>query len=228
MIKFVFLDLDDTIFDFHKAEKAAVSKTLEEFGIEANEAVVLRYSEINKQMWQRLERGELTREEVLVERFRSLFSELGVSCNANGVRKRYEELLAIGHYYIEGAHELLEELYGKYSLYLASNGTARVQNSRIASSDISKYFNEIFISEEIGYNKPSADFFRLCFERIDGFSKDEAIIVGDSLSSDILGGINAEIKTCLFNPHGKENKTDIKPHYEIRALSELPLLLSKI
>ncbi len=228
MIKFVFLDLDDTIFDFHKAEKIAVSQALSDFGVVPTEATVVRYSEINKIMWQRLERGELSRDEVLVERFRVLFEELGATAPYDKVRERYEELLSIGHYFVNGALELLDALSGEYRLFLASNGTARVQNKRISDSPIPKYFEKIFISEEIGYNKPSPEFFRLCFEKIDGFVADEAIIIGDSLSSDIQGGINAKIKTCLFNPKRKENKTSVIPDFEISSLNELPNLLKRL
>ncbi len=225
MIRFVFLDLDDTIFDFHKAERIAIAATLEEAGIEPKPETLTRYSEINAEMWRRLERGELTREEVLKERFRALFRELGISADAARTKKTYEEKLSVGHYFMPNAHEILEKLYGKYRLFIMSNGTAHVQDSRIGSSDIPRFFEKIFISEKVGYNKPASEFFDACFAEIEEFSRNEAIIVGDSLSSDIAGGINAGIKTCLFNPHGKENKTDIFPDFEIKELTELPCLL---
>ena len=228
MIKTVFLDLDDTLFDFHKAEAIALSGMLEEIGVTPSEKLLTRYSEINKLQWQRLERGEVTREEVLVERFRIFFLEFGIVRDANEARKIYEHRLGIGHYFIDGAEELLRTLYGKYELYLASNGTARVQRGRIESSGIEKYFKEIFVSQNIGYNKPSKEFFNYCFARIAGFKKDEAIIVGDSLSSDILGGINAGIKTCLFNPKKKPLAGSVIPDYEITALGERPKLLEQI
>ncbi len=228
MIKTVFLDLDDTLFDFHKAEALALAGMLDEIGVSPTEERLARYSEINKLQWQRLERGEVTREEVLVERFRIFFSEFGIVCDAREARRIYEHRLGIGHYFIDGAEELLRALYGKYDLYLASNGTASVQRGRIESSGIEKYFKEIFVSQNVGHNKPSKEFFDYCFSRIDGFKKDEAIIVGDSLSSDILGGINAGIKTCLFNPKKKPTVGSVIPDYEITALGELPKLLELI
>ena len=228
MIKFVFLDLDDTILDFKLAEKIAISGTLSELGIEPTDEITSLYSEINKSCWERLERGEYTREEVLYKRFEILFDRLCVNIEPSVAKKMYETRLGIGHYFIPGAPELLEELKDKYELYITSNGTARVQAGRIESSGISKYFKEIFVSENLGVNKPSALFFDRVFERIDGFDKRLAIIVGDSLSSDILGGINAGIKSCWFNPHRKENKTSYEADYEIDSLSRLPSLLENI
>lgn len=228
MIKNVLLDLDDTIFDFHKAEKIALSKTLESLGVEPTDEVCARYSEINASLWRRLERGEMEREEVLVSRFGMLFEEIGADCEALEARRRYEKNLSVGHYFVEGAVSLLDSLFGKYKLYLASNGTAAVQIPRIDSSPIEKYFDGIFISEIVGFNKPDARFFKRIFENIGGFSREETIIVGDSLSSDILGGKNVGIKTCLFNPKAREISGEIQPDFEIRALSELPALLESL
>ena len=227
MIKHVFLDLDDTIFDFHKAERIAIAGTLSMLGVEPTDATLKRYSEINRSQWELLERGELTRERVLVRRFELLFKELGIEDRSVEARRNYESRLAIGHYFMEGAEELLDALYGKYRLYLASNGTKAVQDGRIASSGISKYFDRIFISQEVGYDKPSPLFFDACFAAIDGFKRDEAIIVGDSLTSDIKGGINAGIRTCHFNVKGTEYK-DVIPDYTVTKLSELPKLLESI
>lgn len=228
MIKNVLLDLDDTVFDFHLAEKKALTKTLDFLGVEPTEAVTSRYSEINASLWRKLELGELSREEVLVSRFKLLFDEIGASCDALEARKSYEKNLSLGHYFIDGAPELLETLFGKYKLFLASNGTAAVQIPRIESSTIEKYFDGIFISEIVGFNKPDARFFERIFASIKDFSKDETIIVGDSISSDIKGGKNAGIKTCLYNPRGKEITGEVLPDFEINSLSELSVLLSKI
>ena len=119
----------------------------------------------------------------------------------------------------------METLYGRYRLYLVTNGTTCVQKGRIASAGIAKYFEEIFISEEIGYDKPSARFFEYCFSRIPDFSRDRAVIVGDSLTSDIQGGINAGIRTIWFNPKGQADDADIRPDLVVGSLSEIPALL---
>ena len=225
---FVLLDLDDTILDFHKAEANAVSKTLLQLGIEPRESTVQRYSQINAGRWELLEQGLITREEVLTSRFEMLFAELGVERSGTEAQKIYEELLGKGHWFMPGAEELLEALYGKYPLYIVSNGNLSVQEGRIASSGIAKYFGEIFISQQIGFDKPRKEFFDACFARIPGFDRERSIIVGDSLSSDIRGGINAGIKTCWYNPRGKAAREDIRPDYSIAELNELPGLLSEI
>ena len=161
MIRNILLDLDDTLLDFGVAEHAALMRTFEDFGILADEAVMRRYSQINSNCWRRLERGEISRSEVLIGRFRALFAEMALPGRAEEVNARYEEYLAREHAFVPGAPALLEALYGKYRLYIVSNGTAKIQYSRIAGADIGKYFDGIFISEEIGYDKPDRAFFFL-------------------------------------------------------------------
>lgn len=228
MIRYVLFDVDDTLLDFGKAEAAAIRKTFERIGISVTDELIRRYSEINAQQWSRFEKGEITREKLLTERFDILFSELGINVPSEMAQASYEYLLGIGHYFVDGAEELLEALKDKYELYIVSNGNASVQDRRLKSAGIIPYFKDIFISERVGFNKPSAEFFEACFERIPGFEKDKAVIVGDRLSSDILGGINAGVKTCWFNPRGDAPDPDIPADYEIKHLSELPALLESI
>ena len=227
MIKHIFLDLDDTLLDFHLAEKIAMRQTFLAMGVPNDDETLARYSEINRSCWERLERGEWTRREVLVGRFKLLFGELGLDVDAEATQQMYEDKLCIGHYFLEGAEALLDNLYGKYRLYITSNGTARVQDSRIASADIARYFDGIFISQRVGADKPSPIFFERVFAAIPGFKREEAIIVGDSLTSDIAGGRDAGIKTCLYNPQGRAEREDIAPDYEIKSLDDLiPILES--
>ena len=228
MIKNILLDLDDTILDFHKAEKIALSATLRKIGIEPTDEVLSLYSQINRRHWKLLEAQKLTRHEVLHGRFTELFATIGVKGDCYEAQRIYEWELGTGHYFLEGAEELLDTLYEKYDLYLASNGTDIVQTRRIASANIGHYFKELFISQRLGYDKPNPEFFRLAFEKIENFKKEETVIIGDSLSSDILGGINAGITTVWFNPHGSEATGSIKPDYTVKRLDEIPALLEKI
>ena len=228
MYKFLFIDLDDTILDFHKAEKIALSRTLESFGVVPTDEVCARYSQINRDHWERLERKELTREQVVVGRFRVLFQELGVDADPALCADRYAHNLGIGHYFLPGAPEAVEALSKKYRLYLASNGTASVQAGRLKSANISHFFEDIFISQDMGADKPAKAYFDRCFARIPDFDPAQTMIVGDSLTSDIQGGINAGITTCWVNPSHSPGRTDIRPDYEIEALSQLPALLDKI
>ena len=227
MIEFLFLDLDDTILDFHKAERIALSKTIRDFGVEPTEDVLTLYHGINKWHWEQLELGTMTRDEVLVNRFGVLFGRLGKEVDATACARAYEKNLSIGHYFLPGAEEAVDALSKKYRLFLASNGTASVQKGRMTSANLYRFFETVFVSQEIGYNKPSLDYFNACFATITDFDKEKAIMVGDSLSSDIKGGINAGIKTVWVNPDHKDCG-DIKPDYEIEALSQLEALLENL
>ena len=227
MIEFLFLDLDDTILDFHKAERIALSKTIRDFGVEPTEEVLALYHTINKWHWEQLELGTLTRAEVLVNRFGVLFEKLGVSVEPEACARAYEKNLSIGHYFLPGAEEAVKRLHKKYRLFLASNGTATVQHGRMTSAGLYPYFEQVFVSQEIGFNKPSREYFDGCFSRIEGFDPEKAMIVGDSLTSDIRGGINAGIRTVWVNP-GRGDCGDIRPDYEIEALHQLEKLLEEL
>ena len=224
MIEFLFLDLDDTILDFHKAERIAISKTIREFGVEPTEEILDLYHGINKWHWEQLELGKLTRAEVLVNRFGVLFERLGVAVDAPQCAKVYEVNLSQGHWFLPGAEEAVDRLSKKYRLFLASNGTAVVQKGRMTSANLYRFFETVFVSQEIGHNKPSKEYFDACFAAIPGFDRKKAMIVGDSLSSDIKGGINAGLKTVWVNPEHKDCGS-IRPDYEIEALSQLEALL---
>ncbi len=228
MIKAVLLDSDDTILDFTLAEHIALKKTLAEVGIEPKDETIALYSEINKRHWEMLERGELTRAEVLTQRFDRLFEALGIDGDSAATQASYEHNLSIGHYFIPGAVELLESLYGKYKLYMVTNGNEKVQVPRLKSADIGHFFEEIFISQRIGFDKPRIEFFDRCFAQMPEYEKDEMIIIGDSLTSDIQGGINAGIHTCWFNPRGKQGREDIVPEFMVKSLDEIPELLESV
>ena len=227
MIEFLFLDLDDTILDFHKAERIALSKTIRDFGLEPTDEVLDLYHHINKWHWEQLELGTMTRDQVLVNRFGVLFDKLGKTVDAAGCAKAYEKNLSIGHYFLPGAEEAVDRLSKKYRLFLASNGTASVQKGRMTSANLYRFFEQVFVSQEIGHNKPSLDYFRACFDRIEDFDPEKAIMVGDSLTSDIRGGSNAGIRTVWVNPN-HQSCGDIQPDYEIEYLSQLEALLETL
>ena len=229
MIRTVFLDLDDTILDFGRGERKALCRTLLDLGINPSPELVARYVEINIGLWRAFERREIDREEVLVGRFRRLFSEFNIMASAEAAEESYEKYLSMEHDFLPGAEQMLKDLYndGRYSLYMATNGNPAVQWPRIKDTDIGKYFKDIFISYDFGVGKPNREFFERCFERIEDFKPEEAIIIGDSLTSDIKGGINAGIKTCHFN-HRNHAYSDIIPDYEIKNMSELKALIDSI
>ena len=225
-LEFLFLDLDDTILDFHKAERIAIAKTIRDFGVEPTEEVLELYRGINKWHWEQLELGNLTRAEVLVNRFGVLFEKLGRDVDAVACARAYEKNLSIGHYFLPGAEEAVDRLSKKYRLFLASNGTASVQKGRMTSANLYRFFETVFVSQEIGHNKPSKAYFDACFATIADFDPEKAIMVGDSLTTDIKGGITAGIKTVWVNPDHLDCG-DIRPDHQIEALHQLEALLEE-
>ena len=228
MLKYILFDLDDTIFDFTKAERVAITEVFEKIGIEPSEKNIERYCEINRECWGMLERGEMTREEIVVLRFDRFFSEFNLDFSPKMTQEMYVRALGSHHYFIEGAENVLSALSKKYKLYAVTNGLFAVQSPRIRDARLDRFFDGYFISEDIGFSKPRVEFFDIAFSKTEGFEKEKAIIVGDSLQSDILGGKNAGVRTCYYNPNNKENKGKIIPDYEIKKLSELPRLLEEI
>ena len=228
MFEYLFLDLDDTILDFHKAERIAIGKVMQHFGVEPTEERRSRYHEINKWHWHQLELKNMTRDEVLEGRFAVFFTELGIPVDKFAVARLYEEYLSQGHWFMPGAEEAVEALSKKYRLFLASNGTASVQKGRMTSANLYRFFEISFVSQEIGHNKPSPAYFEAAFSQIPGFDKSKCLMVGDSLTSDIRGGINAGIHTCWVNPSHTPGREDIKPDYEIEYLHQLEALLEAL
>ena len=228
MIEFLFLDLDDTILDFHKAEQVAISATFRSFGIEPTPEVLARYSQINKECWHKLELGLWDREQVLVRRFELLFAEYGITQEGTPVARAYEKNLGIGHWFLPGAEAAVEALSQKYRLFLASNGTASVQKGRMTSANLYRFFEVVFVSQELGANKPAKEFFERATAQIPDYDASRAMMVGDSLTSDILGGIRAGMKTCWVNPKHLPADPAIPADYEIESLAQLETLLESL
>ncbi len=228
MIEFIFLDLDNTILDFNRAEDNAIRKTLKTLtGYDVSDEVVALYCRINRSLWEALERGELDRETLRGRRFELLFEQLGVHPSVNMAKSVYDHHLSAGHYFIEGAPAALANLSRKYPLYLVSNGSRNIQQPRLESSGIKRFFKGIFLSEDIGTEKPDKAFFEACFAGIPDFDPTRAIIVGDSLTADIKGGINAGMTTCWFNAKQLPPREDIIPDYTVSSWSELPHVLQQ-
>lgn len=216
----VFLDLDNTIFDFSLTEKKAVSKTLFENGLPSDGETASLYSKINQFYWEKYERNEIEKTEIFVNRFKTLFEKIGVEADAQKVSEDYFNNLSKGHDLIDGALDILEYLKGKgYFLCATTNGVSKTQFRRIKEADIGKYFDIICVSEDIGFQKPDKNYFETVITRCHEKDKEKILIIGDSMSSDVLGGINAGIDVCWFNP--KMAKPKYKTKYEIKKLSEI-------
>ncbi len=215
------IDLDDTILDFHASEARAIRLTLTEMGVDATDEVVKLYSRINDEEWKKFERGETTREILVVHRFRRLYEALGVERDALATKKIYEIRLGDDPIFLSGAKDALAALAAQYDLYLVSNGTCIVQDRRVRDGDLERYFKGIFISERVGFNKPHRDFFDHVFGCIGEDRRATAAIVGDSLTSDILGGINAGIKTIWVNTRGNAPREGIVPDVTVACLKDV-------
>ncbi|MFX3635723.1 MAG: YjjG family noncanonical pyrimidine nucleotidase [Candidatus Pristimantibacillus sp.] len=218
----ILFDVDDTLFDFPKAEAHALSSSFEEFGIQDKDAAfVTHYHTINKQLWNEYEQGLITPGELKVERFNRFISSNNLGLNAVDFSNRFLNYLGEGAFLLDGAAELCNHLCGQCRLAVITNGFREVQLSRIQKAGIADCFEHIIVSEETGYQKPHIGIFDYAFQKLNISDHSKVLIVGDSLTSDIQGGINYGIDTCWYNPLGKHNTTAIKPTYEIKQLSEL-------
>ncbi|MBQ3265892.1 MAG: YjjG family noncanonical pyrimidine nucleotidase [Ruminococcus sp.] len=216
----VLLDADETVYDFKLAEKTAVSLTLSQFGVEPTDEVVSLYSDINLGCWKALERGELSRDDLKPTRFRNLFEAIGAEpADFIAVNDTYEGFLAEQAFLLDGALEFVKKLHKHCKIYLATNGLTIPQTGRFNRAAVKPYVDGIYISEQIGVSKPDKAYFDYIFRDLDITDKSRVIMVGDSLTSDMLGGRNAGLTTCLYL-NGKEPTGSELCDYEIRAYDE--------
>ncbi|MBQ1186861.1 MAG: YjjG family noncanonical pyrimidine nucleotidase [Clostridia bacterium] len=197
-------DADETLLDFPAAEKAALGKVCEKFGIEFSEEIRATFSRINLALWKQLEKGLITRDLIRIRRFEQFAEHFGIKADASEMAVYYVECLSTFAILLDGAEELCKTLSENYELYIITNGIGTVQQQRLAKSGLLPYFKGVFISEEVGSQKPQKKFFDHVLTHINEKDKNKICVVGDSMSSDILGGINAGLDTCFFNPWGRE------------------------
>lgn len=225
MYKILLFDLDDTILDFKAAEAAAITKVLETYGCAASPGLLEDYSSINLSLWEKLERREINIDEVLHSRFEIFFRTLGKTVSGPQAESVFRRVINEHAQLIPGAAELLAKWGRRCDIYAISNGLYETQVSRLAKAGIIGLFRELYISETVGVNKPDPRFFSYVAQQIPAFDPTDALIIGDSLTSDIRGGHNAGIATCWFNPLHLSNLTSLRPDYEIHALSQLDAIL---
>ncbi len=218
-------DADNTLLDFSRSEHDALAECLISRGIEPTEQRIARYSAINDVHWKRLEQGLTTREQLRVDRFSVFFGELGVAFDPEQMADDYMAALSQKAYMMPGAEELIEHLAGKCRLFIITNGIDSVQNARFNVTPMAKHFEGVFISEELNSAKPEKHFFDCVAAAVPGFDPADALVIGDSLTSDIRGGINAGIDTCWFNRRGIAAPADMNITYTVRDLSEIEAIL---
>ena len=219
-------DLDDTLLDYGIAEDHSLKQLFTDFNLKLTPNVKRTFQEYNVGMWQRYERNELTWDQLMDHLFADYF-KVYHKLNVPGGKtiKTYLTYLSNNHQLIPGTRTLLEYLKNKnYRIFAVTNGQKIVQDKRLKDAHLLQYFNDVFISQVIGVQKPSKEMFDYVLKQIDGNST-STLMIGDSLSSDIQGGVNAHLDTVWFNPHSLHNTTRLKPTYEVHRLTELKELL---
>ncbi|MFV0413090.1 MAG: YjjG family noncanonical pyrimidine nucleotidase [Oscillospiraceae bacterium] len=216
-------DLDGTLLDFAVAEREAVEKTLQKFSLPSGPETVELFSSINASLWAALERGEIKKDKLAVQRFTQLLQQLGAEGDAIKMNNEYLTNLSAVAIPMPGAEEMLAELAEFATLAVVSNGVQRVQLSRLKKSGLLPYFDEVFVSEKLGVTKPSPRFFDLSLKALGIANRGKVLVIGDSLTADIQGGINAKLATCWCNYANAENTTAIKPTYTVRDFSQIKL-----
>ena len=214
-------DADGTLWDFNASARISIEEGFKRRGLVYSDYVFERYDVINNGLWERYERGEIARDRVLVERFEILFDELGIQEDAAAFENEFRKGLEEHPIWMDGAEELLLKLRPAYEIYIVTNGVASTQRRRIALTGLDRYVDDIFISEEVGAQKPQQAYFDHVLAHIGPCDKNEVLLIGDSLSADILGANRAGIPACWFNPGSQPLRGDAKPDFEIRVLSEL-------
>ena len=213
------LDLDETLFDFSKSERYAIDRLMEKYNIPVTEENRKLYSAINDSKWKKLEKGEITRPQLFKERFSDFFKETGTTADISEANLSYMNFLSQASFILDGALETCEKLSKSRALYLVTNGTKIVQNGRLSGSPIMKYIKGVFISEEIGLNKPQKEYFDYVLARIGEKDKSKILVVGDSLSSDIAGALNSGLDSCWVNR--KNQSVESGATYTIGSINEI-------
>lgn len=221
--KYLLWDIDGTILNFEKAEKRAIRTLFEKFNLgECTDEMLSHYIEINKKYWKLLECGKMEKERILVERFEEFFLKEGIRTDAAAeFNKAYQLALGDTIAFNDDALEIIKAQKKNYLIIIVTNGTAIAQKKKLERSGLDKIADNIFISEEVGYEKPSIHFFERVIAKAGIDDVSQAVIIGDSLTSDIQGGVNAGIDTCWYNPKGEINDTNLIPTYMIKNLHEL-------
>lgn len=227
MYKYLLWDIDGTVLDFIAAESCAIKALFKKYNLgECTDEMVSIYSDINTKYWKKLERNEITKPQVLTGRFREFFDTFGIDTSIiNSFNSDYQ--LALGDYiiYVDNAKEILLSQKGKYVLCAVTNGTKIAQEKKLHLSGLDEIFDAIFISENVGYEKPNREYFDYVFDSLSVTDKSQVLIIGDSLTSDMKGGVNAGIDTCWFNPLHKPNTHGIPVTYEIDILCKVEDIL---
>ena len=219
--KVLLFDLDDTLLDFSANEIDSLNKLFQHHGYELSDELYQVYNSVNKQLWAEYENGSIGLDDVINSRFSKTMLSVGKVVDGRVWEKMYRDLLGQGCQRIEGALDICQNLSVSHRLFVITNGIARTQKKRLEQSGLSGFFENVFDSQSIGFQKPSKEFFDYVMNHIDGFNKKEALIIGDSLNTDIKGGLQSGIDTCWINRNAQKFAKEIQSTYTITSLMEL-------
>lgn len=223
MIKAVFIDIDNTLLDFNKCAKLAMRQSFNECNLVFTDEVFPTFKRINDELWKKIELKTLTRKGLHDIRWNLILSELKIDFDGKTLEKRFLENLNYSVVPVDGAEEILAYLSSKYEVYTVSNAPMEQQKKRLKSSGFDRYIKKAFISQEIGFDKPDKRFFEACFLVVNHLKREEVVLIGDSISADIVGGRNYGLKTIWFN---FENQQDIDiADYTVKSLMEIKNIL---
>lgn len=221
-IKAILYDVDGTLLDFETQEEAALRYCFEKYNLgEFSEEKLELYKRINLGYWEMFEKNLISKERLVVKRFEDFLEALGVKLDAEEVNDTYFSKLGDTIVFKDNSYELVKSLKGKIKQYVVTNGAIRVQKTKLAKSGFDKLMDDVFISDEVGYQKPRKEFFDAIKNRLGDVANDEILIVGDSLTSDMKLADNCDLISCFYNPKKKEYKVDFKIDYEISDLNEV-------
>lgn len=215
-------DVDGTLLDFKYSQRQALKQCCRTAGKTLTDEMIQRYSEINDMYWKKLELGEITKQELLRARFTTWFKEYGMEdVDVEVFRKEYQEGLGNIYAFIDDSLTICKALSTRVKQYVITNGVTATQKSKLKLSGLAEMMDGLFISEEIGFPKPQKEFFDYCLAHIEEKDKSKILIVGDSISSDIKGGVLAGIPTCWYHSDEIENHTEYIPDFEINDLHRI-------
>ena len=218
----ILFDADNTLLDFDAAERKALAETLAQYNIEPSNETVEKYRTINEGLWRQLEKGQIRREKLMNERFTRFLKEIGVSGSGAEMNRYYLNQLSTHPDLMPGnVLDVLHELAEVATMAIVTNGFDKVQSRRVKESGIAAFMEEVFVSERSDSEKPNRKIFDTALRTLGVENREHVLVVGDSLSSDIQGGINAGLDTCWLNRDHAENPGPIRPTYEIDAFEQL-------
>lgn len=219
--RYLLFDADGTLFDFDRSEREALKRAFDQHHLPFDEKIHFLYHVINQSLWEELEQGFIDKDRLQIERFRRLLDQTGLMEDPEKINETYLAALGQCNFLMDGALQVCAELRKDHHLAIITNGLARVQYPRFYQSAIAAYFSRLFVSEEIGHQKPKREFFDRVLQNLQVKDKSQVLVIGDSLTADIEGGLRAGLDTCWYNPERRPKREDICPTYEILRLEDI-------